>query len=199
MSSDDSMALLIDRIKNGDEEAARTLWDRYFPQLVGFARQKLAGQQRRIADEDDVVQSALASFFRGAEHGRFPNLRDRDDLWRLLSVMTYRKAVDLIHHNERQKRNALGESALAGSNSEFDNQGFAGIEGDDLPPDIKTILKEGFQRLLDLLDPDLQDLVLKKLALYTNKEIAGQLDCSVATVERRLQLIRKIWESELPP
>ncbi len=76
MSSDDSMALLIDRIKNGDEAAARTLWDRYFPQLVRIARQKLAGQRRRIADEDDVVLSVLDSFFRAAEHGRFPNLRD---------------------------------------------------------------------------------------------------------------------------
>ena len=199
MSSDDSVALLIDEIKRGNEDAARTLWDRYFPQLVRFARQKLAGQRRRMADEEDVVLSALDSFFRAARRDRFPNLRDRDDLWRLLSVMTFRKAVDLIRHNQRQKRTVQGESALAGSSSEFGNQGFAQLKGDDLTPQIEIILTERCQRLLHQLDPDLQDLALKKLDRYTNKEIAEQLDCSVATIERRLQLIRKKWEAERPP
>ena len=38
-----------------------------------------------------------------------------------------------------------------------------------------------------------------KLEGYTNDEIAGQLGCSVRTVERRLRLIRKKWQHEEPP
>ena len=31
---------------------------------------------------------------------------------------------------------------------------------------------------------------------YTNEEIAAQVGCGVRTVERRLRLIRSIWEQE---
>jgi DNA-directed RNA polymerase specialized sigma24 family protein len=33
---------------------------------------------------------------------------------------------------------------------------------------------------------------------YTNEQIACKLNCAVPTVERRLRLIRKTWEKELP-
>ena len=41
-----------------------------------------------------VVQNAFHSFFRGVAAGRFPQLDDRDNLWRLLVVITARKALD---------------------------------------------------------------------------------------------------------
>jgi DNA-directed RNA polymerase specialized sigma24 family protein len=58
-------------------------------------------------------------------------------------------------------------------------------------------LAEACEILLDQLDTELQQLALNKLEGYTNKEIAGKLGCSVATVERRLKLIRKKWQREL--
>ena len=102
MQSDDSVAQLIEKIKAGDEEASQALWKRYFPQLVHLARQKLAGRNIRMADEQNVALSALDSFIRAAADDRFPDLLDRDGLWRLLSAMTHRKAVDLIRHEDRQ-------------------------------------------------------------------------------------------------
>jgi hypothetical protein len=44
----------------------------------------MAVARRRAADEEDVVQDAFHSFFRGVSAGRFPQLNDRDNLWRLL-------------------------------------------------------------------------------------------------------------------
>ena len=38
---------------------------------------------------------------------------------------------------------------------------------------------------------------MAKMEGYTNVEIAGQRDCSLRSVERQLQLIRKKWESEI--
>jgi hypothetical protein len=55
------------------------------------ARHKLRGVPRRAADEEDVALSAFDNFCRAAEHGRFPDLADRDDLWQLLLVLTDRK------------------------------------------------------------------------------------------------------------
>jgi len=80
------------------------LWERYFARLVGLARQKLRSTPRRAADEEDVALSAFDSFCRQAEAGRFPQLLDRDNLWRLLVTVTARKAFHLIRDKNRQKR-----------------------------------------------------------------------------------------------
>jgi DNA-binding CsgD family transcriptional regulator len=46
-----------------------------------------------------------------------------------------------------------------------------------------------------LKDPDLRQIALWKLAGYTNAEIATQLDCTLRTVERKLERIRAHWET----
>ena len=103
MSSRDSISRWIVKIKQGDEAAAQTIWDRCFPDMVRLARTRLRATSRRMADEEDVALSALNSFCRAAQQGRFPDLAGSDGLWRLLSEMAKRKAVDLIRRNQRRK------------------------------------------------------------------------------------------------
>ena len=93
MSREGSVTCWIQLLSTGDPAAAQRLWERYFRRLVGLARTKLRGAPRRAADEEDVALSAFVSFFRGAARGRFPRLEDREDLWRLLVVITARKAL----------------------------------------------------------------------------------------------------------
>src|ERR1700676_382215 len=115
MSMPGSVTHWVGQLKAGERDAAQQLWEAYFRRLVGLARKKLQGAKVRTADEEDVALSAFDSFCRGAEHGRFPQLGDRNDLWRLLVVITGRKAIDLIQKEGRQKRGGgalLGESAL---------------------------------------------------------------------------------------
>src|SRR5438445_1726432 len=90
MSSEGSVTRWVTALKGGDAAAAQPLWERYHRQLVSLARQKLQFARRRSADEDDIVQNAFHSFFRGVSHNRFPQLNDRDNLWRLLVVITAR-------------------------------------------------------------------------------------------------------------
>ncbi len=60
------------------------------------------------------------------------------------------------------------------------------------------MMAEECQRLLEQLDDDgLRTLALAKMEGYSNKEIAGQVGCSVRTVERRLKLIRDTWKEEV--
>src|SRR3954452_8298502 len=106
------MALLCE----GEPAAAQRIWELYFHRLVGLARTKLQGLPRRAADEEDAALSAFASFCRAAEAGRFPQLSDRDDLWRLLVTLTERKAYNLVRDEHRQKRGSGAvqcESALS--------------------------------------------------------------------------------------
>ena len=104
MSDSGSVTVWITRLKAGDAIAADQLWENYYRRLVGLARERLRGQPRAAADEEDVALSAFHSFFRGVERNQFPRLDDRYDLWQLLVVMTARKASRLIRHEHALKR-----------------------------------------------------------------------------------------------
>jgi DNA-directed RNA polymerase specialized sigma24 family protein len=200
MSSDDSISRWIEEVKRGDPAAAQAIWERFFPKLVRFARDRLCGLPRRVADEEDVALSALDSFCRAAERGRFPELAGRDALWRLLLQMTARKATDLVRHETRRARGGgqvLGESALADVGTASGERGLGQIADDALTPDIAVAVADECRRLLTQLEPDLRQVALAKMEGHSNQEIAGKLECSLRTVERRLYLIRRIWEQEL--
>lgn len=195
MTNDDSVSLLIERARQGDEEAAGELWKRYFHRLVHIARRKLDSYPRRVADEEDVAISAFHSFCRAAREGRFPDLHDRDSLWRLLVRMTARKAVDLIRHQERQKRKVLGESVL-GSRDVEGRHWLAMVIGESPSPEFAEMVSDQCRFLLESLGDDhLRALALAKMQGYSNEEIARQSACSVRTVERQLHLIRRKWEA----
>lgn len=198
MSSGGSVTNWIGQLGEGDSVAAQQLWKRYFQQLVGLARQKLRHVSKRAADEEDVALSAFDSFFRGAAHGRFPQLADRDDLWRLLVVITARKASHCIRDEHREKRGGgevLGESALDGpTKSAADQPGLEQIIGHEPTPEFAAEMAEEYQRLLSSLgDKELESVAFWKMEGYTNHEISEKLGCAPRTVERKLALIRRIW------
>ena len=105
MDADGSVTRWISLLKNGDRAAASPLWEAYYHRLVVLARDRLRGTPHRAADEEDVALAAFDSFYRRAERGQFPQLQDRGDLWRLLFVLTVRKAIDLA----RRVRTALDQ------------------------------------------------------------------------------------------
>jgi DNA-directed RNA polymerase specialized sigma24 family protein len=190
----------INKLKAGDPVAAQRLWERYFQRLVQLARKHLQRRRPRAADEEDVALSAFDSFCRGAEAGRFPQLDDRDNLWRLLVVLTARKASHLLRAERRQKRGGTvvpsPEPTIA-SDAEARVERFLSREPD---PEFAALVAEEYQRRLAKLgDPTLQTLVSWKMEGYTNEEIARKLQCTPRSVYRKLCIIRGLWEQELIP
>jgi RNA polymerase sigma factor (sigma-70 family) len=197
MQPEESVTEWIEHLKRGDANAARNLWERYFASMVHLARRHLAGVRPAAADEEDVVLNAFASFCRAMDRGRFPQLNDRDDLWRVLVCLTERKAIDLIRGEQRLKRggNAASETTLEDSKQE---DRLARLPGREPSPVFAAQMAEECQRLLDLLgDDQLRELALHKLEGYSNEELAGKLGCALRTVERKLNLIRNLWEAEV--
>lgn len=199
MASDESVSQWLQLLQEGESAAAQPLWERYFRRLVGLARVKLRDQPRRVADEEDVALSAFASFCRGAEAGRFPQLSDRDDLWRLLVTVTERKALNLVRDQNRQKRGGgavQGESALHPCDASTP-RGLDTVAGREPTPEFAAQVAEQCRRLLELLDDnELRSIAIWKMECETVPQIADRLGCAVTTVERRLRLIRRIWEEE---
>jgi DNA-directed RNA polymerase specialized sigma24 family protein len=198
MSAHSSVTNWLVQLKDGNTAAAQPLWERYFPRMVALARKRLRAARRREADEEDVALSAFHSFYRAAKQGRFPQLGDRDDLWQLLVVITARKAFDLLARQRRVKRGGgkvRGESVF--DPGEPGNGGIEQVVGSEPTPEFAAEVAEQGQRLLDLLgDDEKRNIAVWKLEGHTNEEIAGRLPCALATVERRLRVIRKLWESE---
>ena len=73
-TDDDIVPVWLQRLADGDEGAARDIWNKYFGQLVTLARRRLGGLPRRIADEEDIAASAMGSFYRGVKDGRYTQL-----------------------------------------------------------------------------------------------------------------------------
>ena len=176
-SSPGSITVYLDQLRDGNPAAIRQLWERYFERLIRLARGRLRSIPGLAAYDEDVALNAMASFFRAVEHGRFPDLRDRTDLWQILLMLTHRKA----HALRRRKRLPV----LAGSEAEEEILGALSCE----PIEIA----EECEHQLDLLnDSTLRRVALWKLEGFSNEEIAERLDCVPRTVERKLHAIRDI-------
>jgi DNA-directed RNA polymerase specialized sigma24 family protein len=189
MASPGSVSHWLDCLKAGDQAAAQPLWESYFLRLVALARTQLGGAPRQAADEEDVALSAFASFCRRAQQGQFPQLHDRDDLWRLLVTITAHKALDRLRHERRQKRGG-GREAV----------GLEEVIGAEPNPAFAAQVAEECRRLLALLgDAELERVALWKMEGYTSAEIAARLGYVPRTVERKLRLIRQVWQKESEP
>jgi RNA polymerase sigma factor (sigma-70 family) len=201
MSGLGSVTHWLDQLRGGDPVAAQNLWEGYYRQLVDLARRRLRHAPRGMADEEDVALSAFDSFLRGVDQGRFPQLNDRDDLWRLLFVITERKAVNLAQHERRLKRG--GGKVRHASELDCDTSTTPGLDRFTSPeptPEQAAQLADECRRLLTALaDDTLRAVALAKLEGYTNEEIAGRLGCVLPTVERKLRRIRLTWEKENAP
>ena len=189
--SEGSVSRWLGDLRAGDQAAARPLWDRYFDRLVRLAGARLRAARfvSAEADEEDAALSAFDSFCAGAARGRFPDLADRDDLWRLLVVITARKVQAQARRERRQKRGG-GRARPPGD----DFAGLDGIIGTEPTPEFAAEVAEEFGNLLGALgDDSLRQVALGRLEGYSNDEIADRLGCARRTVARRLDLIRRTW------
>jgi RNA polymerase sigma factor (sigma-70 family) len=188
MPSEGSVTCLLAPAQAGDPAAVQRLWERYFRRLVGLARQWLHGAAPAGGDAEDVALSAFTSFWRNAERGRFPQLADRDGLWRLLVVITARKAAHVLRDEQHEPQAPGGEAA----------PDLERLLSREPTPELAAQLAERYRRLLEGLgDRDLESVAVWRMEGYTVEEIAARLGCVARTVKRKLGLIRGIWEGEV--
>jgi DNA-directed RNA polymerase specialized sigma24 family protein len=201
-ATENDVTIWLGRAVVGDERAVQEIWQRYYDKLVQLARRKLGPASRRAADEEDVAISAFHSFCRGASEGRFPQLADRHDLWKLLVTITCRKAIAQIKNTTAQKRGGgqtRGESIFQRHSENESTGGIGQVLGDEPSPELAAMVAETCGQMLDSLDDDmLREIAVLKMEGYSNEEIAAKLDCVTRTVERKLARIREIWGETTP-
>lgn len=196
MSKSTNVSHWIDLVKAGDSAAANQIWRLYFDRLVRAVRGRLVGQNRAVSDEEDIVLSVFDSFYNAAENGNFPDLADRDDLWRLLLRMSARKVIDKRRHDGRQRRG--GKVMLHSLDQAAEDGSIIEAIGDEPSPEMVLMMQESVEQFFSHLGVgQLRDLAGAKLEGYSNAELARRFGCSERTIERRLHLIREKCQQEL--
>ena len=151
---------------------------------------------RAVADEEDIALSALNSVILGARAQKFPQLTDRSDLWKLLVVVTSRKAVARQRQHYAAKRPDRNVVGGAGKSAASDCSELSKVLGREPSPEFAALFAEQVRNLLATLPGDeFRQVALMRLEGYTNREIAEKLNWYEVKVERRLRIIRKCWSA----
>jgi RNA polymerase sigma factor (sigma-70 family) len=184
-----SVTMWIARLKDsGREQAAERLWSRYLQRLLQVARQKLGPAPRTAADEEDVAVTAFAALLSGIREERFTQLNDRNDLWQLLIMLTERKAI-----SQRRAERAVKRGGIV-RREELPPE----VEAPEPSPELAAELAEEFnQRLSELPDDIEREIAIRRLQGFSNTEISEALNIGLRTVERKLGLIRRTWQSHV--
>jgi DNA-directed RNA polymerase specialized sigma24 family protein len=133
---------------------------------------------------------------------RFERLNNRDDLWQILTMLTERNVIGHMRREMAAKRGrgrVQGESAFARPAELSAGPGITQVAGREPTPEFAAEVAETLGRLMGRLDNDLlRALARDNLAGYTQQEMAERNGVSVPTVQRKLKLVREIWQREFP-
>ncbi len=197
---EDPITLWMQQLQTGNQDAAQKIWEHYVQKLQKFARKRLPQQMRRVYDEEDVALSAFHSLCDGMVGGRFPDLADRENLWRLLLTITARKIAIRQRYNLRDKRDVnklMTESGLF-ANTPESSPGLDGLPNAEPTPEFAVEVAETCHLLLQSLSEDsLREIAHLKMEGYTNGEIADKLAVTRRTIERKVERIRREWSQRL--
>jgi DNA-directed RNA polymerase specialized sigma24 family protein len=196
MVDNSPVTCLLDGLKAGDGRDIQRLFDLYFERLVRLAGSRMPQGSRRAFDEEDVALSAFRSFCQRAGEGQFPRLDDRDDLWRILATITTRKLLTTLRHHGRLKRgggHVAGESAVGAGGTADEGLALA-LSREPTPDDVAEFADEYDRLFRRLDDPVLKLVALRRLEGHSSEEIATEIGTSVRTVDRKIRLVRAVWE-----
>ncbi len=189
MNFNDELGIqLVQRWRNGDEEAANLLYQRYVERMVRIVCGQLKGHAMAARlDPEDVVQSAFFSVFRRMRGGEF-RFQNDDELWKLLVTIALNKTRTQVTKNLAARRSINRETA--GDCFAIDESIVQRVQKQPCISDVLAF-RETLDHILSGLPKDDAQVVQLRLEGYTQEEIADKLKITDRTVRRKLASIRK--------
>ena len=163
----------LDSVRNGSDDAAKNIWDRWFLRLCD--RVAPHSGQLRIHDNEDIASDAFADFFQALKEGKFSALKNRAEIWKLLATIAVRKSAATYRFEKAQRRGG-GKRVYS----------FEDLKRTSLNPiaSRKSINSNLVEELIQSIDnPTLVRVVRLKIEGLENSEIAIELGCSIRTVQ----------------
>ena len=198
------LVLLLRRLEARDPLAAQELHGIVSQQVERYVAKRLTAKDRKVADEEDITQSALKSVMLGAQQGKFRQIQTDNRFWGLLYEIAKRKLSNHVRDLHALKRGAdqtKSEAELQCPDAESSaNFAIANIAGSSPDPESEFFGVESMEELVKSLDDELlESILILRLDGHTNKEIAELVGTSLATVERKMSRIRGVWKNLYPP
>ena len=178
---------LLRRWKLGDEGAASVLVDRYTLRLVALVASRLNRRFQDTVDPEDVVQSAMGSFFAAARQSRL-RVSQSVSLWRLLATFAKRKMLRTIERQSATKR--------GGAFQRVGLEESVHIWSADPSEERLEAVEELLAAIEEALPSDLQEVLDLLIVGHTQKEIAETLKLTERTVRRRVVRLRELLSPE---
>ncbi|MEX0586168.1 MAG: ECF-type sigma factor [Pirellulales bacterium] len=166
------------RARCGDQGAATQIHARYEKRLRGLARRRLNDELAPRVDAEDVVQSAMRSFFRAAIDGAYAAPKS-GELWQLLAAITRHKVRRARVYHLAGKRDARRTAGGDAVRQLVDSDPRPAAELRMLVEEILADYSAAERRIVEL-----------RMAGHLVAEIAARSARSKRTVERALQEFR---------
>lgn len=190
-----SVTRFIEGLKADDPQAAGQIWQRFFDRLLPLARARLRGLNDKTVDEEDILVSVFDRFFQAAADQRFAELNDRDDLWQILIMLTDRRVAEQYRKSGAQKRG--GDHVRRLDDLAAPGQDLRELADGDPDPRFVAAFNDSLAfALRQLVDDKAREVALLRLEGFENQEIADRLQISLSSVERKLRVVREMWQEE---
>lgn len=193
-SGEGELRQFLERIRAGDEDAARELLTRYEAEVRLVVRRQLPRLLRSRFDSIDFLQSVWGDFFQrmrseGVSQAEFEDSRH---LVAFLARAAKNKVIDEYRRAASQKQDMHREEPLW-----VDGDRPRELQGHDDSPSQVAEAHEALDRLREFLPEERREILELKAQGLSSKDIGDRLGISERTVQRVIEDLRRRARPEL--
>jgi RNA polymerase sigma-70 factor (ECF subfamily) len=182
---------LVSLFRQGDQDAARQIVDRYLNRLLTLARRRLSQRLASRVDPEDIVQSVFRTFFVRVKDGQFA-FDDQDDLCKLLMRITLHKTLRQVAFHKAGKR----DPNLETPRGEHHHDQMMALFDQEPTQEATVAFLDQLEHFLGQLRPQEREILEMRLQGHSNEEIANKLGIYDRKIRRVIEHVRDIAEKE---
>jgi RNA polymerase sigma factor (sigma-70 family) len=182
---------LVNLYRQGDQDAARQIVDRYLDRLLTLARRRISQRLSSRVDPEDIVQSVFRTFFVRLKDGQF-SFDDQDDLCKLLMRITLHKTLRQVAFHKAAKR----DPNLETPQGEHHHEQLMALFDQEPTQEATVAFLDQLEHFLSALRPQEREILEMRLQGHSNEDIASKLGIYDRKIRRVIEHVRDIATKE---
>jgi RNA polymerase sigma-70 factor, ECF subfamily len=182
---------LVHLFRQGNQDAARQIVDRYLDRLLTLARRRISQRLSSRVDPEDIVQSVFRTFFVRLKEGQFV-FDDQDDLCKLLMRITLHKTLRQVAFHKAAKR----DPNLETPHGEHHQEQLMALFDQEPTQEATVAFLDQLEHFLAQLRPQEREILEMRLQGHSNEDIASKLGIYDRKIRRVIEHVRDIATKE---
>ena len=175
---------LLDRARQGDQEAWQDLFNDCYPKVVRVVRRRLSRPMRNLYDSTDIANEVMKSL--AAKFNRF-DFSSIDGLQAFLVRAAEQKVIDGYRKGHAKKRDVTRDRSLGTGDQTRE------LTDDSPSASQLAVATEEEEILLDGQVGERRQILELKIQGFSNSEVSRTLGWNVKRVERFIESLRGLW------